>query len=207
VERLLNAPDRSALESAWSGFLDDYNRLILHTARSLGGSYDDVMDRYAHALEQLRRDDFRRLRGYAADGRGKFSTWLVVVVRRLCYDQVRSRYGRHGASGAHGQQLRRDLVDLVAADLDPDHLPTTSSSPEAELRATELEGGLSAAIARLDPSDRLLLRLRYQDDVPIAEIARALSYPSIFHVYRQLNRILSQLRSLLREVGIREAAP
>jgi DNA-directed RNA polymerase specialized sigma24 family protein len=44
------------------------------------------MDGYAYVLEALRSDDYRRLRAYAADGRSKFSTWLVVVARRLCLD-------------------------------------------------------------------------------------------------------------------------
>lgn len=52
------------------------------------------MDRYAHVLDKLQVDDFRRLRTFVADGRGKFTTWLTVVVRRICLDHHRQRYGR-----------------------------------------------------------------------------------------------------------------
>jgi hypothetical protein len=50
--------------------------------------------RYAYILEKLQDEDFRRLRGYVADGRAEFSTWLAVVTRRLCEDFRRQRYGR-----------------------------------------------------------------------------------------------------------------
>src|SRR5204862_509166 len=63
-------------------------------ARSLTTDHDAAMDGYAHVLERLREHDCRRLRGYAPDGRTKFTTWLVVVARRLCLDFHRHRYGR-----------------------------------------------------------------------------------------------------------------
>ena len=81
-------------ERAWSEFLEVHSGLMLHVARSLGGGHDDVMDRYTFMLESLERDDYRRLRGFVADGRCTFSTWLIVVSRRLCLDHHRKRYGR-----------------------------------------------------------------------------------------------------------------
>jgi len=62
---------------------------LLHTARTRHPDYDTAMDGYADVLEALRRDDFRRLRGCAADGRSKFTTWLMVVTRRLLLDSPR----------------------------------------------------------------------------------------------------------------------
>src|SRR5687767_7154675 len=40
----------------------------------LGGDHDDAMDRFTYPLEQLRRDDFRRLRAYVASDYSQFST-------------------------------------------------------------------------------------------------------------------------------------
>jgi hypothetical protein len=74
--------------------LGDPRPLEEAVASSLGGDQDAVMDRYTDVLEQLRRNDCQRLRGYASDRRSKFTTWLVVVARRLCLDQHRQRYGR-----------------------------------------------------------------------------------------------------------------
>jgi RNA polymerase sigma factor (sigma-70 family) len=204
---LLHADDGQALDRAWSGFVEEYGRLILHVARAQGGQHDDIMDRYTYVLEQLRRDDFRRLRGYVSDGRGKFTTWLVVVIRRLCMDELRSRYGRKGGGTSDRQRQRRDLADLVGAEVDVDLLPGAGASPDEILQATELSDRLNAAVAELEPADRLILRLRFQDEAPVSEIARALSFPSVFHVYRNLNRIYEQLRAALGETGVRDATP
>jgi RNA polymerase sigma factor (sigma-70 family) len=208
VERLLAARGTPELEQTWSDFVEEYSRLILHVARAQGGSYDEVMDRYVYVLDQLGRDRCRRLRGYAADGRGKFTTWLVVVVRRLCLDQLRSRYGRHGRAAEDLQRQRRQLADLVSADVELDLLPVAHGPlPDEAVRSMELRDELNAAIANLDPADRLLLRLRFQDEVPVAEIARMLGLPTVFHVYRQVNRACDQLRTALRSAGVEDAAP
>lgn len=207
LERLLGADTGGSLDHAWSEFVEEYGRLILHVSRSQGGQYDAVMDRYTYVLEQLRRDDFRRLRGYVADGRGKFTTWLVVVIRRLCMDELRSRYGRQRGGSSEAQQQRRQLADLVGAEVDVDLLAGAGASPEESLEAAQVIDRLNRAVAGLDPSDRLLLRLRFQDEVAVSEIARVLSFPSVFHVYRSLNRIYEELRTALAEAGVRDAAP
>lgn len=207
LERLLRARDDAAFHAAWSEFLDEYSRLILHGARSLGGSHDAVMDRYAYVLECLRRDDFRKFREYVPNGRGKFSTWLLVVVRRLCLDETRRRYGRPRGEPTETDRVRRRLADLVAADVDPELLPGPGSNPEDVFRASELNGNLGAAIAQLDPADRLLLRMRFYDEVSVAEIATICSFPSVFHVYRRLNGLYDELRTCLQDAGVRDAIP
>ena len=63
-----------------------------------------------------------------------------------------------------------------------------------------------AASALLDPVDRLLVKLRYEDELAIPEIARVLELPSRFHVYRRLDRVLVQLRGALEGVGVRSSA-
>lgn len=207
LERLLLAKPGPPRERAWADFLEEYSRLILHVARSLGGSHDAAMDRYAYVLERLRSDDFRRLRDYGADGRGAFTTWLVVVVRRCCLDQARSRYGRQRGGTAEAHRQRRELADLIAAEVDADLLPAADSNPEVATRTSDLKDNLSAAIGKLEPADRLLLRLRFHDEVPVAEIARLCSFASVFHVYRRLNGLYAELRESLSEMGVQDAAP
>lgn len=70
----------SERDHAWTAFLEEYSGRILKTARSLGGDEDAVMDRYLFVVEELARDDFRRLRVYMPDARARFSTWLAIVV-------------------------------------------------------------------------------------------------------------------------------
>ena len=92
---LFAARDPAEQARAWSAFLKTHSRVMMHAARVLGSDYDAMMDRYTFALEQLRQDDFRRLRAYVADGRGKFTTWLTVVVRRLALDLGNWCHGAH----------------------------------------------------------------------------------------------------------------
>jgi RNA polymerase sigma factor (sigma-70 family) len=206
LSALLTASDAPAREAAWAAFVERYSRLLLHTARSSGGDYDAVMDAYTWALEQLRRDDLHRLRAYAADRRCKFTTWLVVVVRRLCLDHHRQRYGRAGgreASSRDSLAARRRLVDLVTEDIDPSSVANSAAgNPDADLEAKELGGALSAAIGNLPPRERLLLKLRFEDDLSAREIAQVMGFATAFHVYRQLNRLVASLRASLRKRGV-----
>src|SRR6266850_3361808 len=113
--RLLTAPDPPTRDAAWDAFVATHSRLLIHTARSLNRDHDAAMDGYAYVLEALREGDYRRLRAYTADGRSKFSTWLVVVARRLCLDFHRQRYGRARDTGTEAKEARaarRRLVDL-----------------------------------------------------------------------------------------------
>lgn len=147
---LLEAADPAAREAAWKTFVETHSRLLLHTARALGRDYDATMDAYAYLLEQLRRDDFHRLQAYISDGRTKFTTWLVVVARRLCLDRVRQRYGRPHGTGPKSNEthgVRRRLVDLFAEELDASDLADpANANPETQLQARELGRALMAAL-------------------------------------------------------------
>jgi RNA polymerase sigma factor (sigma-70 family) len=214
VAHLLATDDGAARDAAWSAFAATYNRLLLHVSRAFGGDRDAAMDRYAFILEHLRADDFRRLRTYAADGRSEFSTWLVVVTQRMCLDHRRARYGRvraeDGESRAHEEEwaARRRLVDLLSADVDLSSLSDGAArDAEDRVRVADLYQALESAIMTLDPRDQLLVKLRFEDDLPVSEIARDLGFPSRFHAYRRLTRVLSDLRRVLETGGVRDAAP
>ncbi len=208
----MGAADPAARDAAWDEFLKAYGRLLLHTARMLGRDHDSAMDAYAHLLEQLRLDDFRRLRAYASDGRSKFTTWLVVVSRRLCLDHLRHRYGRPTQGSARSQAIRlvrRQLVDLVADELDDARLATTATTddPESHLRENELNAALGDATAGLEPRDRLLLKLRFDDGLPAREISQVMGFPTPFHVYQRLNALFGRLRTALHQRGIESPVP
>lgn len=209
LARLFNASDPASLDAAWADFVNTHSRLLLHTARSLDHDHDAAMDGYTYVLEALRADDYRRLRAYAGDGRGKFSTWLVVVARRLCLDFHRGRYGRARDVGAEGRETRaarRRLVDLVGERVDPDALSRSDADPAAELHARERSSALETALGALPPGDRLLLALRFDDGLSAREIGGIMGFRTPFHVYRRLNAVLAALRRTLRQRGI-DATP
>jgi RNA polymerase sigma factor (sigma-70 family) len=208
LARLFMASDPPTHDAAWAAFVTIHSRLLLHTARSLNHDYDAAMDGYAYVLEALRSDDYRRLRAYAADGRGKFSTWLVVVARRLCLDFHRKRYGRAREIGPDGRELRaarRRLVDLVGEEIDPADLSPAGTDPATELQARDRASALEAILGALPARDRLLLTLRFEEDLSAREIAQLMGFTTPFHVYRRLNALLAELRQALRRRGIDEA--
>jgi len=213
LSRLLEATDEAGSRDAWESFVQKHSRLLMHAARSLGGGYDAAMDRYTHILDQLRDDDFKRLRSYSALPQTKFTTWLVVVARRICLDLHRSRYGRERASANPGHWVenklvvRKRLADLVVANVDLNLLSDgTKPDPERQAVGKETRQALEESLNRLSNSDRLLLALRFEDDAPAREIAELMGFPSQFHVYRHLNKVLESLKEALQAQGIDSAS-
>jgi len=205
----LAADDPSQLEAAWRGFVAEHTRLLLHVARSVFKTHDEVMDAYAYILEELRANDCRRLREFATDPRSRLSTWLVVVGRRLCLDFYRRRYGRdHGGTSRDQRAMRRRLQDLIVEDVEVHELPATRMvGADLLMRQMELRNALDRALEEVGVSDRLLLRLRFDDELSAQEIARLLGFSSAFHVYRRVNALLARLRRSLEAQGIESAAP
>ena len=150
--------------------MDEHCRMLVDVARSVVAKHDGAMDAYALVLERLRFDDCRRLRRYAANGTSKFSNWLVVVARRMCLDFSRRRYGRlraqerHRASAEARRESRRRPADLTAAGVDVMALERSEEvDADESLRTTELLSALRSVLVDLEPSDRLLLKLRFED--------------------------------------------
>lgn len=205
LRRLLTGANEIEREAAWEGFVEEHSRLIVHTARRTSSDHDDVMDRYAFVLDRLRQDDFRRLRAFSLNGTGKFTTWLVVVVRRLCVDHHRARYGRarDTAPDSADSAARTRLMGALSGEVDPDDIPDDSApGPHDALVRTERAETLSEALEELPPKDQLLLTLRHLDDRSTAEIARMLGYSSRFAVHRRLKKLTSALRRRLEDKGI-----
>src|SRR2546423_3800739 len=209
--RLQNAADTDECDDAWSEFLATYSDTVLHTCRAVAHDPDAAMDAYAHALEALREDGCRRLRAYVPDPGIKFSSWLVVVTRRLAHDYFRQRYGRSRSEDADWQQeqrARRRLEDLVADEIEPDRLTSESyDEADAEVRRQQLQLALTRALEELDSADRLLLALRFEDERSVRDIARTVGLPTVFHVYRRLDNVLSKLRRALEGRGVDTAEP
>jgi RNA polymerase sigma factor (sigma-70 family) len=209
LERLLG--DGPPSDEAWAAFAREYTTLLLHVARSTSRGRDEAMDAYAYLLERLSEDGCRRLRAYSSDPRSKFTTWLVVVARRICIDHHRAKFGRLRNEESRAERerlgLRRRLEELEPGPDPADSIPDQGGEDAAlVLEKAELSEELKAMRSALAPGDRLLLSLRFDDGLSAAEIATILRYPSQFHVYRRLNALLSEMRTHLRSLGFESAA-
>jgi RNA polymerase sigma factor (sigma-70 family) len=133
---------------------------------------------------------------------------VTVTARRICLDEVRMRYGRaresEEAEAAHATRLvRRRLADHLFESLESaEGGGNDALAADAELVAAERHDALMRALDALPPRDRLILTLRFEDDLTAAEIARTVGLPTPFHVFRHLNRSFATLRRALTASGI-----
>jgi RNA polymerase sigma factor (sigma-70 family) len=207
LAQLLRHPDAAHRVAAWDELIARNTRLLLAVARSFGGGHDEAMDRYAYILEKLREQDFRRLRSFEPDRGASFATWLTLASRRLCLDQLRTRYGRDRGTASEeslaARADRRSLAGLLAAQIDPDALPASESmSPDRATLTSERDATLRRILGQLTSRERLLLALRFQNGLPASRIAVIVGVPTAFHVYRQLNPLLLRIRASLEAQGI-----
>jgi RNA polymerase sigma factor (sigma-70 family) len=163
------------IEGAWHRFIDDYRRLLFSVIRRFARDPDEAMDLFAHLCEQLRADGMARLRSFRDDTvrSASFSTWLVVVARRLIIDWYRKRDGRIRRTPPRdlsplgvaiytqvfvAARSHRDAYEWARAHLDPS---LTYSAFLRELRAVhqvtfrEPAGSVTRAVlelAEIDPA-------------------------------------------------------
>ena len=89
-----------------------------------------------------------------------------------------------------------------------DSLPARDGDPEQELVSADQERAaqaaskaLQSALRHLPSEDRLVLRLRAEQDLPVSDIARSLGLDAKA-LYRRLNRLYRELKGDLVERGI-----
>src|SRR5690349_10556659 len=113
----------------------------------------------------------------------QFRTWLYRIVTNLCYNRL--------------PNLRRSLTDLgddVISEIPETDL--TFDNPARGFESRELRSYLHAAIEDLDENYRLLLSLRYQNELSYEEMANMLNLP-LGTVKTGLYRAKEQLRLAL----------
>ena len=90
----------------------------------------------------------------------------------------------------------------------PSELPAEAqSSPEWDARFRERRGLLERVLEEIEPRQRLLLAYRFEEDLTARRIAELMGFPTPFHVYRQLNKVLGRLRRRLEALGVHDADP
>ena len=117
-------------------------------------------------------------------GQSQFRTWLYRIVTNLCYNRL--------------PNLRRSLNDL-GDDVMEDIPEPGFNSPAKEFESNETRSHLHRAMEELDENYRLLINLRYQNELSYEEIASTLNLPlgtvktGIFRAKAQLRNALANL--------------
>lgn len=147
-------------------------------ARLLVGNSSDAED----LVQEASLRAFRALDGFQG---GDSRTWLLVIVRNLCYSFL-----------AH----RRGSDNVVPFEEEQHSDADSSTSPETKMLQTTSADGLRRAIEQLPPEFRETLVLRELEGLSYREIAEIAAVP-VGTVMSRLARARQQLR---RRLGGRE---
>jgi RNA polymerase sigma-70 factor, ECF subfamily len=149
-----------------------YN-LALRTIRSPEEAQDIAQEAFFRAWQALPSFRFQ----------SAFRTWIYRIVVNLCIN--------------HFPRLRRELDHLATEDLtDLPEVYKSDADPVASLEHRELRALLHQEIDRLPDSQRLLISLRYQNEMSYEEIASLVGLP-IGTVKTGLFRAKERLRQSL----------
>ena len=102
---------------------------------------------------------------------------------------------------------RRFESDAALAQMPSDQPPVDDVIAEQERTATaaRIAVALKSAMSGLDPQDRVILALRFEDGRSVVEVARMLRLDQKA-LYRRLDRVMKALRSTLHQEGVDGAA-
>jgi RNA polymerase sigma-70 factor (ECF subfamily) len=165
---------------AFAALVDEHQRYVYNLALRVVKDENEALD--------LTQETF--VRAWTAlpnfRGQSQFRTWLYRITTNLCYNRL--------------PNLRRSLNDLgddVMEDIAEPSAPM--DNPAYELESSETRKFLHQAINSLEENYRLLINLRYQNELSYEEIASTLNLPlgtvktGIFRAKEQLRRALAHL--------------
>jgi RNA polymerase sigma-70 factor (ECF subfamily) len=169
---------QKGVHDAFAILVDEHQRyvynLALRVVRDENEALDLTQETFVRAWTAL--PNFR--------GQSQFRTWLYRIVTNLCYNRL--------------PDLRRSLNDL-GDDVMDDIPESTFDTPAREVESNETIRYLQHAIENLDAKYRLLITLRYQNELSYEEIASTLNLPlgtvktGIFRAKEQLRKSLVHL--------------
>ena len=183
TEQALIQRARTGDQEAFAALVTEHQRYVYNLALRVLKSEEEALD--------LAQETF--VRAWTAlpnfRGQSQFRTWLYRIVTNLCYNRL--------------PYLRRSLNELgddVISELpETDHV---SDNPAYRSEARELRSYLHKAIDDLDEHYRLLISLRYQNELSYEEIASTLNLPlgtvktGLFRAKEQLRRALEKYQEV-----------
>ncbi len=127
-------------------------------------------------------------KGHLYDARTKFDSWLFTVGRNLFVDTLRRRKASLSLEEMADRQADSGSFEPVAA----------AEEPVDQLMHQEESEWVGAALSRLPAVCREVMLLRFQEDMPLEEIATVVNAP-LSTVKSRLYRGLELLRKCLGE--------
>jgi len=157
----LMARIREGDEGAFRHLIERHQDRVYGTvARMMGGAGPEV--------EEVAQDVFLRVWRSAGTfrGEGKFTTWLMSILRNLVFTRLGQRVRRSGLEG-------EDAVDEETGESAMDSRPDPAGqTPSEKVSFRELEQAVEAACAGLPENQRLVVHLRQYEGMEFEEIGK-----------------------------------
>ena len=163
---------RRGSKPAWEEFVSRYRPILYSAARAIVGAAGEEHGReladslYAelYGLESAQRARSRALLDYF-HGRSKLSTWLRTILAQRHVDTLRA---------SQRTESIEDREDPGRAFRITVQIPDGGSvaDPDRARLLPQLQRAVAAALATLEPAERLLLALYYVQEMTLAQIAR-----------------------------------
>jgi RNA polymerase sigma-70 factor len=175
------ALERGERDAGWRRLLGLYHKYIEDLGRHLGRPASDPEEcecLWADLFLSSKGSDQPRIASY--DGRSSLATWLrVVVSHRVINERLQK--------GPYFNNL-----DEIPEPADPDALPNVETRLGLHRYGPVILDCLECAFSTLASQDRLIILLRYDQDLQLGHIARLFSVHQST-ITRQIERIASQL--------------
>lgn len=181
TEQLLIQRAQKGDQDAFATLVDEHQRYIYNLALRVVKDENEALD--------LTQETF--VRAWTAlpnfRGQSQFRTWLYRITTNLCYNRL--------------PNLRRSLNDL-GDDVMEDIPESVLNNPAYSFESSETRQHLYQAIDELEANYKLLIMLRYQNELSYEEIASTLNLPpgtvktGIFRAKEQLRKSLAHLEEL-----------
>lgn len=182
-------------EAAWEYFVAQHRPELYRAARAVAGETGarDLADSlYAelYGLRETAEGQRRSLFDYF-HGRSKLTTWLRAILAQRHVDEFRRARNTESLDDPE----RNDETTQPVA-------PARAPDPERHAYLAMLQAALTAALAALEPRDRLRLAYYYADELTLAQIGKLLGEHEAT-ASRKLERTRRDLRKHV-EAALRE---
>lgn len=166
------AGDKKAYTQIINEYKNPLYATILRMTRNPQTAQDFVQEAFIKIYEQLPK----------YDGKGSFKSWLYRVAINFCIDE-----------------FRKKSYQMKQAELQDDQL-VNESHPEVIFLKKEQSRQLEKLIATLPELERMILLLRYVNELSYTEIADLLHIP-LSDVRNKLHRAKKKMRNQVQEGG------
>jgi RNA polymerase sigma-70 factor, ECF subfamily len=184
-------------EAAWEYFIREHRPGLYRAADAVdrtGGAREAADALYAELFGLTERDGERRSLFRYFHGRSSLGTWLRAVLSQRYVDGLR-----------RARRLEPMPTDDEAAAPQSEQ---NTSPPERARFVDSIQRALTAAVARLEPRDRLRLACYYAQNLTLAQIGRMLrehEATSSRNLARTRRAIREDVEQQLRHAGMSEA--